>query len=56
MKIFQFKAFDKSCGKIRHLLSEKLILKIVLIIVLEKSELIHIIICVLKKYRLFIML
>ena len=56
MKIFQFKALDKICGKIRHLLSEKLILKIALMIDLEKSELIYIIICVLKKYRLSIML
>ena len=35
--------YDKICDSIKYLISEKMILKIVLIIILWKSELIHII-------------
>ena len=42
--------FDKIYDKIKYLISEKVVLQIVLIIILEKSELIHIILYLLKKY------
>ena len=42
--LFNHGLFDKICCKIKYLISEKVVLQIVLIIILEKSELIHIII------------
>ena len=36
--------FDKICDKIKYLIMEKVVLQVVLIIILEKLELIHIII------------
>ena len=51
---FDHELFDKICDKIKYLISEKVALQIVLIIILERSELIHIILYLLKKYRLFI--
>ena len=39
---------DKICDKIKYLVSKKRVLQIVLIIVLERSKLIHIILCLLK--------
>ena len=54
--LFDNGLFDKICDKIKYLISEKSVLQIVLIIILEKSELINIIIYQLKKYLLFIVL
>ena len=52
---FDYQLFDKVCDKIKYLISEKVVLQIVLIIILEKWELINIILYLLKKYWLFIM-
>ena len=46
--LFDYGVFDKICDKIKYLISEKVVLQIVLIITLEKSELIHIIFYLLK--------
>ena len=48
------KIFDKSKYLI-SIISKKVVLQIVLIIIFERSKLIHIILCLLKKYLLFIM-
>ena len=48
--LFDYELFDKICNKIEYLISKKVVLQIVLIIILERSKLIHIIICQLKKY------
>ena len=40
--------FDTICDKIKYLISEKVVLQIVLIKVLQKSELIHMILYLLK--------
>ena len=53
--LFEPGLFDKICDKIKYLVSEKSGIGIVLIIILEKSELIHIILCLLKKYELFML-
>ena len=42
--------FDKICEKIKYFISEKMVLQVVLIIILQESELIHIIFYLLKKY------
>ena len=46
---------DKICDKIKYLISQKVVLQMVLIILLERSKLIYIIHCLLKKYWFFIM-
>ena len=48
--LFDYGLFNKICDKIKYLISKKVVLQIVLIIILERSELIHIILCGLKKY------
>ena len=48
--LFDYRLFDKIFDKIKYLISEKDVLEIVLILILEKSELIDIIIYLLKKY------
>ena len=48
--------YDEICDRIRILQMKEVVLQIVLIIILQESELIHIILYLLKKYRLFIML
>ena len=45
-----FDWFDKVYDRIKHLISENVVLQIVLIIILQKPELIHIILYQLKKY------
>ena len=40
--------FNKRCDKIKDLISKKVVLQIILIIILETSELIHIILYLLK--------
>ena len=42
--------FDKICDRIKHFISEKMLLHIVLIVILQKSKLIHVIPHLLKKY------
>ena len=44
---------DKICNKIKYLISKKVVLQIVLIIILEGSELIHIILYLFKKKLTF---
>ena len=39
--LFDYGLFHKICDKIKYLISEKVVLQIVLIIILEKSEFIH---------------
>ena len=41
---------DKVYDRIKHLISENVVLQIVLIIILQESELIHMILYLLKKY------
>ena len=48
--LFDYGLFDKICDEIKYLISEKVVLQIVLIIILEKSKLIHIILYLLKRY------
>ena len=48
--LFHYGLFNKICDKVKYLMSRKSGLQIVLIIFLEESELIHIIIYLLKKY------
>ena len=48
--LFDYGLFNKICDKTKYLVSKKLVLQIVLTIILERSELIHIIIYLLKKY------
>ena len=48
--LFDYGLFDKICNKIKYLISKKVVLLIVLIIILGGSELIHIILYLLKKY------
>ena len=54
--LFDYGWFDKICDRIKYLISEKNGITIVLTIILEKWELIHMIIYLFKKYWLFIML
>ena len=54
--LFDYWLFNKICNKIKYLISKKVVLQIVLIIILERSELIHVILYWLKTYWLFIML
>ena len=48
--LFNYGLFNKICDKIKYLISKKVVLQTVLIIILERSELIHIILYLLKKY------
>ena len=49
--LFDFGLFNKICDKIKCLISKKkVVLQIVLIIILERLELIHTILDLLKKY------
>ena len=42
--------FQKICDSMKYLINKKVVLQIVLIIILQESELLHIILCLLKKY------
>ena len=53
--LFYYGLFNKICDKTKHLISKKVVLQIILIIILEKSELIHVILYLLKNYWLFIL-
>ena len=53
--LFDYGLRDKICDKIKYLISKKVVLQIVSIIILERSKLIHVILCLLKKYYLFTM-
>ena len=53
--LFYYGLFNKICDKIKYVISKKVVLQIVLIIILEKSELIHIILYLLKNYWLFML-
>ena len=48
--LFDYGLLNKICDKIKFLISKKLVLQIVLIIILERSGLIHVILYLLKKY------
>ena len=48
--LFDYGLFDQICDKIKYLVSEKKVLQIVLIIILEKSGLIYITLYLLKIY------
>ena len=48
--LFDYSYYDKICDKTKYLTSEKVVLQIVSIIILEESELIHMILYLLKKY------
>ena len=54
--LFDYGLFDKICDKIKYLISKKVVLQIILIIILEWLEFVHLVLCLLKKYWLFIML
>ena len=46
--LFDYGLFDKFCDKIKYLISKKVVLQIVLIKIFERSDLIHIILYLLK--------
>ena len=46
---FDYGWFDKICDRIKYLISKKVVLQIVLIIILKKSELIRMILCLFRK-------
>ena len=48
--LFDYGLFNTICNKTEYLMSKKVVLQIVLIIILDRSELIHIILYLLKKY------
>ena len=48
--LFDYVLFNKIFDKIKYLIIKKVVLQIVLIIILERSELIHIILYLFKKY------
>ena len=48
--LFDCGLFNKNCDTIKYFISKKMVLQIVLIIILERSELIHIILFLSKKY------
>ena len=48
--LFDCGLFNKICDRIKYLIIEKVVLQIVLIIILGRSDLIHIIFYLLKKY------
>ena len=54
--LFDYGLFDKICDKVKYLISKKVVLQIILIIILEWLEFVHLVLCLLKKYWLFIML
>ena len=47
--LFDYGLFNKICDKIKYLINKKVVLQIVLIIVLERSKLIHIILYLSKR-------
>ena len=47
--LFDYELFNKICDKIKYLISKKVVSQIVLIIILERSELIHVSLYLLKK-------
>ena len=51
--LFDYGLFNKICDEIKYLINKKVVLQIVLIMILERSELIHIILCLLKKILTF---
>ena len=54
--VFDYGLLNKICDKIKYLISKKVVLQIILIIILEWLEFVHLVLCLLKKYWLFIML
>ena len=48
--LFDYGLFDKICEKIKYLISKKVVLQIILTIILERLEFIHLVPCLLKKY------
>ena len=48
--LFDYGLFDKMCGKFKYLISTKSSITTVLIIILERSEMINIILYLLRKY------
>ena len=53
--LFDYGLFIKICDMIKYLISKKVVLQLVLIMILERSELIHLILYLFKKYWLFMM-
>ena len=51
--LFDYGLLDKICDKVKYLISKNVVLQIVLIIIFERSKLIHIILCLLKKILTF---
>ena len=48
--LFDYGLFIKICDMIKYLISKKVVLQLVLIMILERSELIHLILYLFKKY------
>ena len=48
--LFDYGLFIKICDMIKYLISKKVVSQLVLIMILERSELIHLILYVFKKY------
>ena len=48
--LLDYGLLDNICDNIKYLISKKVVLEIVLLIILERSKLIHILLCILKRY------
>ena len=48
--LLDYGLLDNICDNIKYLISKKVVLQIVLLIILERSKLIHILLCILKRY------
>ena len=48
LALLDYELFDKICDKIKYVMNKNVALQIVLIIILERSKLIHIVLCLLK--------
>ena len=48
--LLDYGLLDNICDNVKYLISKKVVLQIVLLIILERSKLIHILLCILKRY------
>ena len=48
--LLDYGLLDNICDNIKYLISKKVVLQIVLLIILERFKLIHILLCILKRY------
>ena len=48
--LLDYGLLDNICDNVKYLISKKVVLQIVLLIILERFKLIHILLCILKRY------